>query len=143
MGWEGSRQEWSSTLTPSPSHPIPARLSPFLAAHSPQSPALHTPDIPLSRGWCSVFPSGMGAGGEADPATWPEVLSCLPVCPQEGRQGGEWPPPRVTPYLPLTTHQRAPQGGQGQTNPAAERLVWLLPSLLCPPPVTWGQADGL
>lgn len=80
LGWEGSRQEWSPTLTLSPSHAIPARFSPSLAAHSPQSPAQHTQDVPLSRGWCSVFPSGMGLGGEANPATRPELPSCLPVC---------------------------------------------------------------
>lgn len=41
--WEGSRQEWSSTHTPSPSHPIPARFFSFLTAQSPQSLAQISP----------------------------------------------------------------------------------------------------
>lgn len=79
--WEGTLQEGRFTLTPSASHPIPARLSPFLAAHTPQSLA-HT--SPCPGGGALSFPQARGTGWEAHPATWPEVLRCLPVCSREG-----------------------------------------------------------
>lgn len=65
--WDGERQgqqEWSSTLTSSPSHPIPARLSPFLAAHSPQSLAQTSP----VQGVVLCLSLRYGARGEANPA---------------------------------------------------------------------------
>lgn len=81
------QEERSPALTPSSSHPIPAGLSPCLAARSPQSPAQHTPDSPLSRGRCSVPARGVGLGGDANPVTWLKVQGCLPVRPPREEMG--------------------------------------------------------
>lgn len=132
LGWGGSGRAAGRSGAP---HSLPPLPTPFLPSFPPSCSPLPTKpglDISLSRGWCSAFPSGMGPGWEANPATH-AVFLCVPERGDREKSGHHHCHP----------HQRAPNRGQGQTNPAAEKLVWLLPSLLCPPRVTWGQADGL
>lgn len=139
LGWGGRASRSGAP------HLLPPRPTPSLPGFPPSwQPTPHKawPRHPLSRVWCSVFPSGMEPGGKANPATWPEVLCCLPVCPREGNRedSGHHHLPSHT--CPLLYSSMPPPGDRAKPSLLQKSWSGSCPPC-CPPPVTWGQANGL
>lgn len=121
----------SCQVFPLPGSPLPTKPGPA-----------HTRCPPVQGGGALSFPQAwdMGERLTQQPGqSCRAVLLCVSSREDTGRRVATTTcHPILAPYYsPISSRQ-----GTG-SNTAAERLVWLLPSLLHPPPVTWGQGDGL
>lgn len=141
--WDGEAVRRQPAGVKVHTHSIPSPPGPCQAFSLSDSPTKPGPDIPLSRGWCSLSLRHEGSGGEANPATWPEVLHCLPVCPRRGdrEESGHHHVPFHTCPLLLTS---VPRPGDKAKPTLLLQKSWSVSCLPCclPPSTSFDLGPG-